>query len=135
MCNPLAFITVMINQVLSTLLEPPRLTIDERFRRLHGHVGGTAKIVLGFDGDPLPTITWYKDGIQLKPRSAAVGVDTTEFSSTLSVRKLTREDEGEYEVIAKNEYGVVKERFTVKVMGKSPVSTCLLVIISCFDAR
>jgi len=100
------------------VIEPPRLNIDDRFRRLHGHVGGSAKIVVGFDGDPLPTITWYKGGLVLKPRSAAVSVDTTDFSSTLSVRKLTRDDDGEYEVVAKNEWGTTKEKFTIKVMGE-----------------
>jgi titin len=97
------------------LKEPPRLTVDDRFRKLHVHVGGTAKVTVGLEGDPPPTVTWYKDGLQLKSKPN-VFVDATDFSTTITVKRMSREDAGEYEVVAKNEWGTTKERFTIKVM-------------------
>ena len=96
--------------------EPPKLLLDERFRALHAHAGGTAKVSISVEGEPAPSVTWYKDNAPLRARPNVV-VDVGEATTTLVIRRMTREDAGEYEVSARNEWGTTKERFTVKVVG------------------
>lgn len=100
------------------LPEPPRIDVDTRFSKQFAHVGGTAKISVGFEGEPMPTITWYKDGSQIRGKSN-VSIETTDFSSIINIRRITRDDEGEYEIVVKNECGTSKARFALKVMGKA----------------
>lgn len=45
-------------------------------------------------------------------------VDTDDFTTTLKFRNITMDDQGEYEVVVKNEWGVTREKFTVKVVGE-----------------
>ena len=80
-------------------------------------MGGVAKISVGIEGEPAPTVTWFKDGLQLKSRPN-VTVDNTDYLATIVIRRMTRDDEGEYEIVAKNEWGTTREKFTLKVMGK-----------------
>lgn len=99
------------------LTEPPRIDVDSRFRKQFAHVGGVAKISVAFEGEPTPTVAWYKDGLQIRGKSN-VNIDTTDFSSVLGFKRITRDDDGEYEIVVKNECGTSKERFSLKVMGE-----------------
>ena len=92
------------------------MSLDERFRKVHAHVGGTAKVNVGVEGEPAPSVSWYKDNAPLRAKANVV-VDVGETATTLVIKRMTREDAGEYEVIAKNDWGTTKERFTVKVVG------------------
>lgn len=44
-------------------------------------------------------------------------MELTDFSTTIVIKRMNREDAGEYEIVAKNEWGTTKEKFTVKVTG------------------
>ena len=80
-------------------------------------MGGTAKVNVGVEGEPAPSVSWYKDNAPLRAKANVV-VDVSEMATTLVIKRMTREDAGEYEVIAKNDWGTTKERFTVKVVGR-----------------
>ena len=94
------------------------MEVDERYLAQQAHMGGMVKISVNVQGDPAPTVTWYKDGRPISDRH--IMIDTTDFMSMLSIRRTTQEDSGEYEVVAKNEWGTSSLSFSVKVMGKSP---------------
>ena len=100
-----------------SLSEPPKIDIDPRLRHLSAHVGGVAKISVGVEGEPAPTITWFKDGAPLRSRPN-VHVDSTDYLATIAIKRMTRDDEGEYEIVARNEWGTTREKFTLKVMGE-----------------
>ena len=92
------------------------MAFDERFRKVHAHVGGTAKVSVGVEGEPAPSVSWFKDNAPLRAKSNII-IDVGETASTIVIKRMTREDAGEYELVAKNEWGTTKERFTVKVVG------------------
>jgi len=79
-------------------------------------VGGTAKVSVGVEGEPAPSVSWFKDNAPLRAKSNII-IDVGETASTIVIKRMTREDAGEYELVAKNEWGTTKERFTVKVVG------------------
>ena len=97
------------------------MSLDERWRAVRAHAGGTAKVSVGVEGEPAPTISWYKDGAPLRAKSN-VTVDLGDTATSIVIRRLTREDAGDYEVAAKNDWGTTKERFTVKVVGTPALS-------------
>jgi len=83
---------------------------------VHAHVGGTAKVSVGVEGEPAPSVTWLKDGAPLRAKSNVV-VDVGETATFIVIKRMTRDDAGDYELVAKNDWGTTKERFTVKVVG------------------
>jgi len=45
------------------------------------------------------------------------------------MKRMSREDAGDYELVAKNEWGTTKERFAVRVVGtKFTASTTILIV-------
>ena len=64
-------------------------------------------------GVPAPSVTWSLDG---QPLDAAVVSSTAELTS-LSVKKCSVKDAGQYEVTATNEVGTDTVRFAVVVNG------------------
>ena len=80
-------------------------------------VGGVIKFVVSIDGEPVPTVKWYKDGVSLQTRGN-VTIDTDDFTSSLMVKRVTREDRGQYKVVAKNEWGTTEVTFDVSVNGE-----------------
>ena len=104
------------------------MLLDERFRKVHAHVGGTAKVSIGVEGEPAPSLSWFKDNAPLRPKSNVV-VDVGETASTIVMKRMSREDAGDYELVAKNEWGTTKERFAVRVVGtKFTASTTILIV-------
>jgi len=90
--------------------------LDERFRKVRAHVGGSAKVTVGVEGEPAPSLTWYKDDAPLRSKSNVI-VDTGEMVSSIVMKRLGREDAGQYELVARNDWGTTKERFAVIVVG------------------
>jgi len=83
---------------------------------VRAHVGGTAKVSIGVEGEPAPKVTWFKDNAPLKAKSN-VAIDVGDASASIVIKRMTRDDAGDYELVAKNDWGTTKERFNVKVVG------------------
>lgn len=109
---------------------PPSLDVDERYLAQQAHMGGMVKISVSVQGDPVPVVTWYKDGVPLRD-SRITSIDTTDFMSTMCIRRAAKEDSGEYEVVAKNEWGMSSLSFAVNVMGESLIPAILAYIPVC----
>ncbi|CAB1318474.1 unnamed protein product [Coregonus sp. 'balchen'] len=74
-------------------------------------VGNPLSLACVAHGNPLPTITWAKDG-------TLIGGDKVEvLSGTLSLRAVDRESEGQYECLASNTEGNVTHVTKLKVKG------------------
>ena len=70
-----------------------------------------------FAGSPLPKPTWTKDGKPLK----GAQTDQTPEMCKIKLKKVKREDEGEYELELVNPIGKEKVPVTIKVIGRSKV--------------
>ncbi len=103
---------------------PPRIDVDDQHRDLSVHVGGTIRITANIEGEPAPKVSWYRNG----ERVANQNVDTTDFSSTLLVKRVTKEDSGEYKVVAKNEFGTTRVKTNVRVRGMYCTQLILLIL-------
>jgi len=74
-------------------------------------------VTIGVEGEPAPVVTWYKDNAPLRAKSN-VTVDLGDTSTSIVIRRMARDDAGDYELVAKNEWGTTKERFNVSVVGR-----------------
>ena len=92
--------------------------MDERLRDIIVSVGGTIKIPIGMEGDPAPTIYWYRAGVPFTPGGNSY-LETDRYTTTLVTKHATLRDAGEYRVVAKNEWGTSSATVHVKVLGKS----------------
>ncbi|XP_029953163.1 titin-like [Salarias fasciatus] len=79
--------------------------------------GGDLKIDVPFKGVPPPTATWKKDGTLVKETSR-VNVHTSDTTSQLVIRDVTRLDVGVYEVILTNSAGTTSAEILVNVFEK-----------------
>ena len=93
--------------LFTTLLQPQRVEDGQR-----------VVLTVRFIGRPSPRITWYQNGVELKPNpDFEIFVDHTKGESTLIIVEVFPEDEGEYTCIALNEVG-------------ESITTCRLTVIS-----
>ena len=93
------------------------MEFDSRYQQMSLPVGSSLKLNIGVEGEPAPHITWYKDGAKLAGRGHAA-IETTDYMTSLGVRRVGRDDAGEYCVVAKNEWGMSDARFNVNIMGE-----------------
>lgn len=96
---------------------PPKLDYDRRYDNMSVHVGGLIKLLINTDGDPQPTVQWYKDGAPLKQRKN-VTIDTDEFATCLTIKHVSRGDRGAYKLVARNEWGTTEVIFDINVNCK-----------------
>ena len=107
---------------LSSSTAAPTLKYDSRYNDMMTHVGGLIRITVSVDGEPTPSIQWLKDGVPLRERKWVM-IDTTDFMTTLAVKRVTREDAGEYSLVAKNQFGTKDVTFILRVQGKTQLAT------------
>ena len=97
--------------------EKPKLTFDNKFQDLVTlRAGNTLKIPVKFSGIPKPAIIWSKDD---KPVQAhgRLTLDISDKSTTLILKKVTRDDDGLYTVLAENEAGEDLAKFDIEIIG------------------
>lgn len=75
---------------------------------------GTAfTLNLPFKGKPVPSVTWDKEGVDLKVRGT---IEIAESRTSLTIEKSSRNDSGEYRVTLESHLGKVTLPMTVKVL-------------------
>lgn len=103
------------------LTAAPTLDFDNKFRDLITlHAGAVLKIPVRVGGIPLPRVTWLREGQTLRT-GGRITVDIQEESTTLTIKKVTKEDDGLYSLVAENEVGEATAKFDVEILGKSSV--------------
>lgn len=96
--------------------DKPKLEYDNKYRDLVTLTSGTTlKIPVKVSGLPKPSVTWSKDEKPVKP-SARLTVDVVDKATTLTLKKVTREDDGLYSVQAVNEAGEDTAKFDIEVI-------------------
>uniref|UniRef100_A0A670HYT8 Titin n=1 Tax=Podarcis muralis TaxID=64176 RepID=A0A670HYT8_PODMU len=67
-------------------------------------VGQDLKVEIPISGRPIPTITWTKDGMPLKQTTRVNVIDSPKLT-VLSIKEVTKEDSGAYEIAVANVVG------------------------------
>lgn len=67
--------------------------------------GGRAIFTCRFSGLPKPKVTWYRENFLIQ-NSNDFQIETTDNTSTLTIRQVYKDDEGEYSVKVENKGGV-----------------------------
>lgn len=78
--------------------------------------GNTLKIPVKFSGIPKPAVIWSKDEKPVQPHGRLT-LDISDKSTTLTLKKVTRDDDGLYTVIAENEAGEDLAKFDIEIIG------------------
>nr|XP_020665436.1 peroxidasin homolog [Pogona vitticeps] len=115
-------------RVIPVFLRPPQDTVAK--------TGQDIEMPCAAQGDPPPTITWSKEGIQITES----GKFHISPEGTLSVRDLGMADQGKYECVARNTFGFTSSTMQLTVLathvgrsGDTFVATSLREAISSVD--
>lgn len=98
----------IILRVRTSDKEPPQVLEAPKSSTIHE--GDSIVLCTHIIGNPEPTVTWFKDGVEVK---GSRGTDNDVY--TLSIITSTTKDTGEYTVRAKNIMGVVEATATLIV--------------------
>ncbi|KAI8488689.1 Titin-like, partial [Branchiostoma belcheri] len=83
--------------------EPPEVEVDASMKRsLTVRAGNPIRFYVGVKGRPAPTCTWEKEDVDLKTRA---NIETTEYSTTMTIATANRDDAGKYELTVENPHG------------------------------
>lgn len=92
----------------------PSFDVDIDMRKILVVKHGTAfTLNVPFKGKPVPSVTWCKEGTDLKIRGT---IDSSDSSTSLTVEKSTRNDSGEYNVTIESPLGQAILPMVVKVL-------------------
>uniref|UniRef100_A0A8C3UKJ3 Ig-like domain-containing protein n=1 Tax=Catharus ustulatus TaxID=91951 RepID=A0A8C3UKJ3_CATUS len=123
-----ASLTVFPCTVIPVFLHPPQDLVAE--------TGQDVSISCAAQGDPRPTITWVKEGIQITES----GKFHVSQDGTLSIQDLGVADQGRYECIARNPFGFTSSAMQLTITatdvgrsGDTFVATSLREAISSVD--
>ena len=96
----------------------PSLEFDNKFRDLISlHVGASLKIPVRVSGIPVPRVTWATEEAPLCT-GGRITIHTTDDATTLTVKKVTKDEDGLITLTADNPVGEAKAKFDVEVLGK-----------------
>ena len=89
-----------------TIFIDPVKIINDIPEKLSTIVGDSASIECSASGRPLPSLSWYKDGVQLNTSErisiTSNAVNSTHIDSVLTVSSVTHDDEAVYTCTATN---------------------------------
>nr|XP_006823011.1 PREDICTED: titin-like [Saccoglossus kowalevskii] len=77
--------------------------------------GEMVKLRIPYSGIPTPTIAWDKDGVDLAHKDH-YEINTTDNETYLTIRKVTKEDSGQYAIVASNCLGHDTGTVTLKIL-------------------
>ncbi|KAI8484333.1 Protein turtle B [Branchiostoma belcheri] len=109
--------------------DPPEFTVQPE-SSYYITVGGDITMVCAATGEPMPFVSWRKDGIDLDDELYDIA------GGNLSLWEVTKEDYGVYECLAQNEVTTISVTSHVFIQGTSPhVPTGLSVATSSNSAH
>lgn len=109
---------VYTNVEVFVLLDKPKLDYDNKFRDIVTlNSGSTLKIPVKVSGLPKPSVTWSKDDKPVRSHGRLT-IDISDRATTLTLKKVTRDDDGLYSILAENEAGQATAKFDIEVIGK-----------------
>ncbi|XP_029442673.1 vascular endothelial growth factor receptor kdr-like, partial [Rhinatrema bivittatum] len=79
------------------------------------------------NGMPVPTITWLKNGYEMKPAS---GISLL-VNNSLIIERVKKDDEGLYECKATNEMGEVRTAAFITIQGSEEKANIEVIILAC----
>ena len=77
-----------------------------------------------YKGHPSPRVTWLKNGIEiekLESNRIEISTDSTNCSTSLCIKSVTKEDEGKYSISARNSLG--RQIHNVEILVDCPEAT------------
>ena len=101
-------------------------------------VGNSVKLDCSADGNPRPTVKWYKNGKLFKERKGGNKLYLSPWTTELSLKDLVPSDTGSYLCNVSNLYGWINHTYKVDVHGKDKnngkriLSPLLSFAIKCF---
>ena len=101
-------------------------------------VGNSVKLDCSADGNPRPTVKWYKNGKLFKERKSGNKLYLSPWTTMLSLKDLVPSDTGSYMCNVSNLYGWINHTYKVDVHGKDKnngkiiLSSLLNFAIKCF---
>ncbi|XP_069066777.1 vascular endothelial growth factor receptor kdr-like isoform X2 [Pleurodeles waltl] len=109
------------------VLEKEAPQVMQELATLVVNSSGTLHLECRVNGTPTPTITWLKDGYQMKPAS---GISLL-VNNSLIIDRVKKEDQGMYECQASNEMGRVSTSAYVTIEGVEEKSNLEVIILVC----
>lgn len=92
----------------------PSFDVDIEMHKILIVKHGTAfTLNVPINGRPVPSVTWAKEGVDLKVRGT---IESTESNTSLTIEKSNRYDSGEYSVTIESPLGKATLPITVKVL-------------------
>ena len=81
-------------------------------------VGNSVKLDCSADGNPRPTVKWYKNGKLFKERIGGYKLYLSRWTTLLRLKDLVPSDAGSYMCNVSNSYGWISHTYKVDVHGK-----------------
>ena len=96
--------------------EIPKLVLDETVvRNVIVKAGAMIRLNLGFRGRPTPSVSWSKADTNAEALKKRAMIDTTSYTTALTITDSTRDDAGKYMVVIENSEGSKDFIYIVKV--------------------
>ena len=87
-------------------------------------------------GTPMPTVSWYRNGITLEPTPRyKVTTDQQAGESTIEITQIREDDTGTYQVVAENSTGRIMSTCIVTIKSKYMFQHCLWVAFNCIELQ
>ncbi|XP_076177155.1 cell adhesion molecule Dscam2 isoform X1 [Ptiloglossa arizonensis] len=102
---------VSIISSLSIHLAPQQVTVD---------LGKDAEFQCSVTGQPVPVISWTKDGLPVREGASGRSKITGNDGSTLRISSIARDDKGMYQCFAKNDYEMVQATAELRLGDAAP---------------
>uniref|UniRef100_A0A915PMX8 Titin n=1 Tax=Setaria digitata TaxID=48799 RepID=A0A915PMX8_9BILA len=82
-----------------------------------GRVGDKLVLCIEFTGKPVPEVRWYRNGQEIiSDENRTIMIQ--DGKSLLTIQKLIENDEGDYQVVLKNDSGTIQHQFSVVVQSE-----------------
>ncbi|XP_066015609.1 fibroblast growth factor receptor-like 1 isoform X3 [Pocillopora verrucosa] len=107
----------------------PRFTVSQnKMRRnlLQVPVGNSVKLDCSADGNPRPTVKWYKEGNLFKERRSGHKLSLSPWTTWLSLKDLVPSDTGSYMCNVSNSYGWINHTYKVDVHERAHAEPVVL---------